>query len=110
MIAQHRAKNLAFVAKYSASWLAGFDRLSRQEAWKRIYPHGRPALSTFYARVREFASFHEFLLFVLVSDKRTALVTLGYSAVAIDRAMAQFSECGRYFVTYGKSHRTFCSI
>jgi hypothetical protein len=110
LIARHRARNRAFVAKYGVSWLALFDGLSREAAWKQIYPHGRPALSTFRSRAREFASFNDFLVFVLVSQKRAALRTLGHSAAAIDKAMAPFSECGRYFVTYGQSRRTFCSI
>lgn len=110
MIARHRDLNDAFVSKHGASWLAQFKGLSQTETWKLVFPRGRPALSTFRSPAREFASFEEFVLFLLLSNKRRSLSALGYSTAEISSTMAQFAECGRYFVSYGKSSRTFCSI
>jgi hypothetical protein len=110
LIARHRALNEAFVAKHGPAWLARFEKLPQADAWKRIYPHGRPALSTFRSRAREFASFEEFLLFVLLSEKKRSLSALGYSSAQMRSEMAQFADCGRYFVSYGNSRRTFCSV
>ena len=110
MVDRHRALNDAFVTRYGASWLARFGGLSQAETWERIFPHGRPALSTFRSHAREFASFEEFLFFLLLKDKRRSLSALGYSPGEITSAMNQFAECGRYFVSYGKSGRTFCTM
>jgi hypothetical protein len=96
MISRHRTLNDAFIAKQGVSWLAQFD--------------GRPALSTFRSQAREFASFEEFLLFLLLSNKKRALCTLGHSKAEIHHTMVPFADCGRYLVSHGKSRRTFCSM
>ena len=108
--ARHVELNNAFVSKYGDAWLATFTGLSQKDTWTKLYPYARPALSTFRAHAREFASFQEFLLFLLLSNKRSSLALLGYSKAAISEALSGFAECGRYYVSYGKSQRTFGTL
>lgn len=108
--ARHIELNNVFVSKHGDTWLAMFSGLSQKDAWEKLYLHGRPALSTFRTHSREFETFQEFLLFLLLSSKKSSLTLLGYSKVAIEEMLLEFSECGRYYVSYGKSQRTFGSI
>lgn len=106
----HKALNTAFVKEHGNAWLAAFDGLAKREAWAKLYPHCRSALSTFLTHGREFASFEDYLLFLLVSNKRKSLALLGHSKADIDAAMSKFAECGHYYVSWGKSRRTFGSL
>ena len=108
--ARHIELNDVFVSKHGATWLAMFSGLSRKDAWEKLYPYGRPALSTFRVHARGFATFQAFLLFLLLSNKRSSLALLGYPKAAIEEMLSEFGECGRYYVSYGKSQRTFGSI
>ncbi|MCL4215395.1 MAG: hypothetical protein KJ052_00085 [Candidatus Hydrogenedentes bacterium] len=110
MRALHKTLNAAFIKEHGQTWLAAFDGLAKREAWAKLYPDGRPALSTFLTHGREFASFEDYLLFRLVGNKRKSLVLLGHSKADIDAAMSKFAECGRYYVSWGKSRRTYGSL
>lgn len=107
MIALHCALNEKFVETHRERWLGLFAGMPKREVWKVLHPHGKPALGTFYAIVRESGLFESFLVWWLVCNKRQALRLLGYSEVATRDQLREFSECGRYLVGYGSCTRTF---
>ena len=106
----HSKLNEAFVAKHGNVWLNMFSGLSHKDVWGKLYPHGRPALSTFRLHAREFSTFQEYLFFLLLSNKKLSLKLLGYPKETIEEMLTEFDECGRYFVSYGKNKRTFGTI
>ncbi|WP_332775523.1 hypothetical protein [Polaromonas sp.] len=110
MSARHVILNEQFVSTHRARWLGQFTSVAKKDVWQRLHPHGRPSLSTFYAQSRESASFEEFLLWWLLSKKSQALRIMDDTPQAISEQLAPFAECGRYFVRYGKSERTFATI
>lgn len=107
---RHLELNDAFVVKHGETWRSLFSGLSKKDTWQKLYPRGGPALSTFRANSREFSTFEEFLNFLLLSNKRWSLSILGYSKSVIEEILSEFKECGRYYVSYGKSNRMFGSI
>ncbi len=110
MFSHHAFLNEQFVSTHRDRWLGHFTGLAKKAVWQQLYPHGRPTLSTFYAHSRECASFEEYLLWWLLSKKTQALRMMGYTPQAISEQLAPFAECGRYFVRYGKSEKTFATI
>jgi hypothetical protein len=76
---RQRERNCKFLSQYRGRWLGLFTGKSKKDAWKLLYPDGKPALSTFNRHAARFASLEEFLLRSLVDSKWLALLTLGYS-------------------------------
>ena len=108
--ARHEALNNEFARRYGKAWLGMFSGQSKAEAWRKLCPHGRPALSTFLAEGRRFQSFERYLLFLLVSNKRRSLALLGVARPLLEKEMKAFAECGRYFVSFDGSRRMFSSL
>lgn len=102
---QHVELNEEFLRQYGQAWLERFGPLKKKEVFSQFRLYGRPTDSTFYAYVRECASFEEFLFHWLLSNKRRGLEMLGKSGVEIEAAMAPFKVCGGWVVTYGKSQK-----
>jgi hypothetical protein len=107
MFALHQQQTAEFVSCHREAWLPLFGSLSRREVWMKLYPRGKPAFSTFGVMVRECGSLEEFILWWLASRKTEALRILGFTATEARGELEIFSECGRYYVSYGKSARIF---
>jgi hypothetical protein len=102
----HTSLNEQFISTHRSQWLGQFTGLTKKAVWQRLHPYGL-SLSTFYAQARECASFEEFLLWWLLSKKKTALRMMDNSPQLITVQLVPFEECGRYWVRYGKSERGF---
>ena len=98
---EHEELNDKFVRKYREDWLEYFSSMSKKEIWGVLSQHGRPALGTFYKHVREHESLIDFLIYWLVSNKLKAMNILGHTRLEITAELSPFSECGRYYVTFG---------
>ncbi len=98
---EHKKLNDLFVQKYNNEWLKLFEGFNKRQVWEKVSPYGRPSLSTFYASAREHESFNHFLTYWLVANKRKAMKLMGHSEEQIKSELSKFSECGRYYVTYG---------
>jgi hypothetical protein len=47
-------------------------------------------------------SINEFLLYWLVANKQKAMNILGYNKEDVEAELSKLSQCGSYFVTFGK--------
>ena len=105
----HRDLHDDLVRRHGPAWLTQFAGLTKKAAWIALTggEGSSPGLSTFRKMAGEYASFEEFLLYWLVSNKRNGLERLGLTQADIDAEMKKYVECGRYFVTYGAGRRTF---
>ncbi len=107
MISLHRTLNDEFIQAHGARWLKLLSGLSKAQVWSKLHPYGKPTLGTFYSMARESNTFEQFLLWWLVSNKTQALRHLGHEDLFVREQLRAFSECGRYYVTYGSCSRTF---
>lgn len=104
----HVMKNDEFLLRHKEQWLARFkDKKTLKSAWEVAFPEGKPSYSKFCMECKEFSSLEEYLCYLLLSRKRRSLLVMGFSKEEITSELNAFKECGNYFVTYGKSHRTF---
>jgi len=97
----HKRLNELFVSEYKNEWLNLFEGFNKKEAWQKLYPYGKPSLSAFYASIREHDSTVQFLTYWLVANKYKAMRLINLTEEEIKTELAKFSECGRYYVTYG---------
>lgn len=65
------------------------------------------SLATFYKHAAQYSSFEEYLLYRLVSDIPNALKRLGVPPDEIVAEMIKYTDCGRYYVTYGAGKELF---
>lgn len=100
---QHKKLNEDFLGKFSARWLKMFNGLTRKDIHKKLFPHGSPALSTFRKHSRDFEVFEDYMLFLLLKDKRKCLSLIDVKKEEIETEISKFDGCGRYGVTY-KGH------
>jgi hypothetical protein len=107
---EHRRLNEQFLLRHRERWLSMFTgKKTLKSAWGFAFPHGRPSYSTFCKECREFDTTEEYFCFLLISHKRWGLRIMGFTEEEMDSELKVFEECGRHFVSYGKSSRTFSS-
>jgi hypothetical protein len=112
MWALHRDLHDRLVARHGEAWVGLFKGRTKKDSWDFLFGSRglSPTLGTFRKMASEFASCEEFLLYWLVSEKRHCLSILGIPKAEIDNEMAQYQECGRYYVTFGQSTRLFGTL
>jgi hypothetical protein len=105
----HRQLHKQLVERYGSRWLGLFAGKSKKAAWRDFSAGtGRaPALTTFYKQATEYATFDEYLLYLMVSDIRLCLDMLGVPQAEINSELIKYAECGRYHVNYGTGTRIF---